>query len=129
MAQSKFDTKNAILYTRYNGKFNFKLLQQHAAHVEAISQKHEIKAIITDLRSLLGSYNKAMDYFKHKGYPMVKQAGLKLQVFVISDDIIINYLTEKLMDTLKSNNINCKCFSDDKEAKNWVLKELKNINE
>ncbi len=121
---SYYEEEIQILFTEYKGMFNEENAFEHFHKVEAFVSGRPLLGIVADLRKLNGSYNKVMEYFKSEGYPKIKKSGLIAEAFIISDDIMINYLTEKLMSVLKQNNVRCSCFDSEKEAHSWILTEI-----
>jgi hypothetical protein len=55
----------------------------------------------------------------------LKERGLSTQAFIISDDLLIANITEKLMDVFSRLNINAQIFTDFEEAKTWLKKKVR----
>ncbi len=124
LIKSYYDEHTCILSTTYSGLFNKECAMEHFHKVEDFVFNRPLLGIIADVRKLNGSYNRIMQYAKSEGFPKIKQAGLIAEAFIITNDIMINYLTEKLMGVLKQNNIRCSCFDSEKEAHSWILAEI-----
>lgn len=123
--KSNYDSETKILHTEYSGLFNAEIALNHFHLVEEFAKTNLLKGAISDLRKLTGSYNKVIEYLDKEGFPNIKKTGLVSEAFVISNDLMINHLTDKLVIILKNKQINVGVFKSQKEAKLWMLKSFK----
>lgn len=122
---SNFDSNTGILHTEYSGFFNLDLALNYFHLVEEFAKSNALKGAINDLTNLTGSYNKVIEYLKNENFPKLKKLGLQSEAFIISDDIIIEYLTDKLSEILKTEQIKAGVFKDYKDAQSWMLDSFK----
>jgi hypothetical protein len=94
-AKSTYDSETGIIQTEYSGLFNIEIAMNHFRLVEKFAETHPLKGVITDLTKLSGSFNKVIGYLDSEGFPNIKKTGLQSEAFIVSDDIMINHLTNK----------------------------------
>jgi len=67
-----------------------------------------------------GSYFKLFEFLEKEAYPKLKSRGLNTQAFIISNDLLVANITEKLMELFSRLNIKAQTFTDFDEAKTWL---------
>lgn len=98
---------------------------EHLENGQRFSRNHEILAALVDLRNLRGSYIKLFDLLENEVYPKMKSRGLQTQAFIISDDLLIANVTDKLMEMFARLEITAQIFTDIEEAKIWLEDKVK----
>ncbi|MCB0497894.1 MAG: hypothetical protein KDC79_17270 [Cyclobacteriaceae bacterium] len=111
----KYDPNRKLLLSTYKGIFNYDLAKESYNQIEGV----EVVGKIADVRKLNGSFMKLMSEFREK-YPILKKQGLAAEAFVISDDLMINNLVEKLRAQLKSIGIETYACQTIEEAESWI---------
>lgn len=109
-----------LIESTYKGRVDTDLSVVHLSKVAEFYSKNEIRGAVIDLRGLYGSFVKVMEYLVDTFYPIAKKSGMKAQAFVITDDIIIKTMAEKLKDVTPKFNIEARVFSTPKEARSWI---------
>ena len=122
---STYYADDCTLSTEYKGVFNKSIALEHFHTVEKFAQTQPILGVITNLSKLGGSYNSILEYLEDEGFPKIKKLGLKAEAFIISDDIIIKHLTEKLVQIIKNSGIKVNICQSHQEAKEWLQAVLK----
>lgn len=100
------------------------LIEQLKAVME-FSKTAAVTSIIADLRRQQGSFKSAFDFLDTKYYPALKARGLKCKAFILTEDIINNFLVNELVGDLKKHEIIAAIFSDLESATEWVSKQVK----
>lgn len=116
----QFDPNRKILKSTYKGIFKYNLAKEIYGELGDI----HFVAKIADVRKLNGSFMKLMSEFREK-YPILRQHGLKAEAFVVSDDLMINNLVDKLCIQLNEIGIDTFVCTTLEEAENWLEKYLK----
>ena len=112
------------VHSTFKGIVNYELIMEHLQNGQRFSQNHKILGALVDLRSLRGSYYKLFEFLESVAYPKLKKSGLSTQAFIISDDLLIANVTEKLMDVFSRLNIKAEIFTDIDEARIWLQKNV-----
>ena len=121
---SVYETENKLIHSTFKGFVNYGLIMEHLENGQRFSQQNEILGALVDLRTLRGSYIKLFEFLEKKAYPKLKSRGLNTQAFIISEDILIAHVTDKLMDMFSRLNIKAQIFTEIKEARTWLLEQV-----
>ena len=124
LCYSVYKPEFKILHSTYKGVPNEKLFLQHLENILQFSESNQILGVLVDLRKLVGSYIKYFDYLENQKYPNLQHQGFSHEAFVISDDIIVANVTNKLIEVLARLNITAKIFSDLDKARDWLNKNV-----
>ncbi|MEN8248768.1 MAG: hypothetical protein ABFS32_07530 [Bacteroidota bacterium] len=122
LCHSIFDEEHKILRTKYHGLVNKELYIEHLDKLKTL--ENPIIGSIADFRKLRGSYFKHFNFLEEDAFPAVKMKGFKYVAYLISDDLIIENVTHKLVEILRKLNIEAKIFTDPEEAESWLLRKL-----
>lgn len=120
LAKFEYDPDKKLVISTYKGIFKYDLAKEI---YNSIGQEVSIVGKIADVRKLNGSFVKLMQEFKEK-YPVLKKRGLKAEVFVVSDDLMVNNLINKLCKQLEAMGINTHTCNSLEEANEWLNKYL-----
>lgn len=120
----QYDPSKKILKSTYKGLFNYQLSKD--IYENQIDSVLNVNATIkvADMRNLRGSFMRIMDNLIGL-YPILKKRGLKAEVFIISDDLIIKHLIGIVCEKLNSLGIDTYTCSSLKEADSWIERYLK----
>ena len=121
---SVYDPEYKWLYSTFKGIVNYELIMEHLKNGQQFSQNHEILGALVDLRTLRGTYFKLFDILEKEVYPKMKSSGLNTQAFIISDDLLIANITNKLMEMFVRLEITAQIFTDIDEAKIWLHEQV-----
>ena len=121
---SVYETENKLIHSTFKGFVNYGLIMEHLENGQRFSQQNEILGALVDLRTLRGSYFKLFEFMEKEAYPKLKSRGLNTQAFIISEDILIAHVTDKLMDMFSRLNIKAQIFTEIKEARTWLLEQV-----
>ena len=108
-----------------HGLANKELLIQQFKAVVAFSKTTPVTSAIIDFRKLHGSFKNIFEYLNQEYYPAIKSQGLKCKAFIISEDIISNYLTNELVEDLQKQGIEAATFSTTQAAGEWINQQTK----
>ena len=122
---SVYEPENKWIYSTFKGIVNYKLIMEHLQNGQRFSRNHEILGALVDLRNLRGSYIKLFDLLENEVYPKLKSRGLQTQAFIISDDLLIANVTDKLMEMFARLEITAQIFTNLEEAKIWLEDKVK----
>lgn len=117
---SSFDKDSKIVTSVYNGRANIKLAKEHLAALMNFYETHEVMGAVVNLSGVYGSFSKLLDYLEEVFYPHVQSHGLKAQAYVVSDDLILRNLGQRLSNIVALQNIKVKVFKDEKGAEKWI---------
>ena len=123
--QQLFTLKKKTLVSVYKGRVDIDLALEHLADIVEFYKTTKIYGSVVDLKGLYGSFAKVFEYMANTYYPIAIENGLKSQVYVVSEDLIVNNLGSKLKTMATSFKLKSEVFSEREEAEKW-LKE--NIN-
>ena len=113
-----------MLVSVYKGRAVTSSAIEHLSNIVAFYKNNEVPGAVVDLKDVHGSFAKVFGYMKGTLNPISVKSGLKFQVYVLSEDLIVNNLGIKLKQMASSFNFNSKVFTDHDEAINWVKKSL-----
>jgi len=116
----EYDKESQNITYLEHGFANKELLIQQFKAVVEFSKKTPITSAIIDFRKLHGSFKNIFEYLNNEYYPAIKAQGLTCKAFIISEDIISNYLTKELVKDLRKQGIDAAIFSTTKAAGQWV---------
>jgi hypothetical protein len=123
---STYNKDEKTLVSVYKGRVNIHLALEHLAKIAAFYKENEVFGAIVDIKEVYGSFAKIFGYMKETLNPAAVKSGLKCQVFVLSEDLIVKNLGIKLKEMAEYFHFKTKVFSDRKEAEVWVKKTLMN---
>lgn len=119
-----FYKKEKMLVSVYKGRAITSLALEHLANIVVFYKNNEVLGAVVDLKEVHGSFAKVFGYMKGTLNPTAVKSGLKFQVYVLSEDLIINNLGIKLKEMATSFNFKSNVFTNHDEAINWVKKSL-----
>jgi len=124
LATTTFIKKESILISEYKGRVNIDLALSHLQEVKEFHLKHNVKAAIVDIKNLYGSFAKVYGYIDDS-FPEIIASGLKYSAYVLSEDLIIANLGEKLKETAAAYKLESEVFSFQEAAIQWAKESLK----
>ncbi len=125
IAEIRYDTKSKIIYADYHGIVEYNLAENAIKSINQVAINNGIVGVIADVSNLRGSFYRIMDYMKNDGFPLLIKYGLRVHAQVISEDIIIHNLSNRVKDFSKELGIESKIFTDANKAEKWVKSVLK----
>lgn len=126
LCHSVYNQQTKILYSTYKGLVINELFSEHMQNTFKFIKTNKILGSVVDFRKLRGSYLKVFKFLEQEAYPGLKKAGAHYLAFVISDDIIIENVTVKLMEVIERvGGIKARIFTNDKIAEKWLMGEIK----
>jgi hypothetical protein len=120
ISTAEYDSQNKTITYFEHGIAQNKLILEQLQAVLEFSKTHPVVSIIADFRNLQGSFKGVFDFLHDVYYPTLKSRGLKCKAFILSLDIINNYLANELVAGLKKHGIDAAIFSDPESANKWV---------
>lgn len=127
LATTTFYPDIKLLISVYKGRVKIDLALEHLANVVEFYITNSVNGSVADLHQLLGSYAKVMDYLVESYYPAAVKSGLKIQAYVVSQDLINENLGGRLDELASKFGIKSAVFSDRKQAEAWVKYYLKTL--
>lgn len=127
LASTSFNESDGILTSVYKGRVKIDLALEHLANVVDFYNSNKVNGSVADLSQLVGSFAKVIDYLVESYYPSAVKSGLKVQAYVVSEDLIIENLGFKLDGLAATFNIKSAVFTNRSKAEEWV-KEYLNSN-
>ncbi len=128
LCKSIYDPKSKIIRSTYTGLANNKtnqiLFQEHLDNGIALAKAHEIRGVLIDIRKLRGSYVRYFDFLEKVGYPTLKKSGFSHEAMVVSDDLIIANVTNRLLEILTRLQVKARVFNDLEEAGKWLRQQV-----
>lgn len=122
---TKYTEDIKLIESTYKGRVDTDMSVAHLSKVAEFYSKNEIRGAIIDLRGLYGSFLKVMEYLVDTFYPIAQKSGMRAQAFVITDDLIIKSMADKLKQVTPTFNIKASVFSTPQEAKVWIESIIK----
>lgn len=123
----EYDAESQNITYLEHGFAKKELLIDQLRAVMKFSKTAPVTSTIADYRKLQGSFKNIFEYLNQEYYPALKSQGLKCKAFIISEDIISNYLTNELVKDLKKQGIDAAIFSNRKSAGNWISQHNNSI--
>lgn len=120
LAISTFNEEFRLVRSTFSGRFDVTLAIDHLEELGEFYFNNKVNASIVDLSNVYGSYAKVLEYVKTTFLPKTKTSGIKWKAYVVSDDVIVAYLSSKLVEGDEHNKILSKVFSQIKDAEKWV---------
>ncbi len=117
---SYYKPESRWLRSAFRGIVNFEMIKEHLKNGQKFSEDHEICGALVDIKTFRGSSYKLFEFLEHVAYPKLISRGLNTQASIISDDLLIAHVTEKLMAVFKRLNITAKVFTDIEEGRTWL---------
>lgn len=127
LATTTFYEEEKKLVSVYKGRVIIDLALEHLANVVDFYRTNSVNGSVADLHKLLGSYAKVMDYLVESYYPAAVKSGLKIQAYVVSEDLINENLGLRLDGLAAKFGIKSSVFTNRKEAEDWVDDFLKSL--
>lgn len=121
---SSFDKKKEVLQEQFRGRFNIDMLADHFESIENFLKSNKAKASIVDISKVYGSFAKILEYVEHSYFPTLEKSGIRYQAYIISDDLMIQNLIDKVEKLSNQFNIEIKIFYDIESANTWLQKKL-----
>lgn len=127
LASTSFNESERILTSVYKGRVKIDLALEHLANVVDFYNSNKVNGSVADLSQLVGSFAKVIDFLIESYYPSAVKSGLKIQAYVVSEDLIIENLGLRLDNLAASFNIKSAVFTSRSKAEEWV-KDYLNSN-
>ncbi|MEN8248769.1 MAG: hypothetical protein ABFS32_07535 [Bacteroidota bacterium] len=121
---SYYNPKTKTIHTTFKGIVDLSLMKEHIANVRRLSKEDKVLGTVVDFRQLRGSFVKLIEHLGKEVQPELQARGFNTKAFVITDDLIINNLTQKLTDTFRQQKANVRVFNDIDIANEWLLKTI-----
>ncbi len=128
MGVTNFLKEERLLISIYTGLVDINLVIEHLKKIIEFYKKNEVKGSVVDISKVLGSFAKILAFLEKNYYPVAIKSGLKVMVFVASDDLIIRNLSTRLEMMASMFNIESKVFKTKDEAEEWVKNALSKLN-
>ncbi len=125
LATTYFHQDEKILVSVYKGRAIIQLALEHLESIVGFYKTNKVLGSIVDVKEVHGSFAKVFEYMKDSYYPIAIKNGLQCQVYVVSEDLIINNLGSKLKGMATLFKLKSNIFSDRDEAEEWVKKNVK----
>ena len=120
LATTSYDKENKVLVSVYDGRVRISLALEHLANIVEFYKNNEVIGSVVDVKEVHGSFAKVFEYMKESYYPIAIENGLKSQVYVVSEDLIVANLGSKLKGLATSFKLKSEVFSDRAEAEKWL---------
>lgn len=127
LATTTFDLNTKLLISVYKGRVNIDWALEHLAKVVEFYSSNSVNASVADLHQLLGSYAKVLDYLVESYYPAAVKSGLKIQAYVVSQDLINENLGVRLDGLASKFGIKSAVFNNRQQGEAWVKDYLNSI--
>ncbi len=124
LCYSVYNTQSKILHSTYRGVLNKDQLIAHLNNGVVFGKENEILGSLVDLRKLHGSYYKFFEFLEFEAYPGIQRSGLHYLAFILSDDIIVNNVTKKLMEVIKRLKLEARIFTNSEEGLKWLGEQV-----
>jgi hypothetical protein len=120
---SVYYPESKVLHSKYTGRPTQNLVLEHYNGTMNLINENSVIGTLIDLRQMYGSYFKYVELLAGDAYPKMKRKGLKYLAFIISDDILVKNVTDKLVDAIERLGLVVEVFTDFDEAEDWLLSE------
>lgn len=120
LATTTFNPDTKLLISVYKGRVNIEWALEHLAKVVEFYNSNLVNGSVADLHQLLGSYAKVLDYLVESYYPAAVKSGLKIQAYVVSQDLINENLGVKLDGLASKFEIKSAVFNNRQQGEAWV---------
>lgn len=125
IAQNKLGTttfykEEKILISVYKGRIDIDLGLEHLAEIVEFYKRNEVVGSVVNIKEMFGSFAKIFEYMEEIYYPAAVKSGLKCQGYIVSEDLIINNLSSKLIGMATSFKLRAEIFSGREEAEKWI---------
>ncbi len=126
MADIYYFPANKMIIAIYHGLVDYTLFKDIISVVNTTAIEQGISGGLSDVTQLRGSYQRFLEYMEDTGFPLLIENGFRVQAQIISDDLIMINLSEKVEKIMISLGVNFKSFRERSEGKEWLKKELAN---
>lgn len=122
---SSFDKKKGILQEHFKGRFQIDMLTVHFKAIENFLSLKKAKASIVDISKVYGSFAKILEYVELAYFPTLERSGIRYQAYIISEDLMIQNLINRVKELSTQFNIEIQIFYDRELANSWLQEKLK----
>ena len=109
-----------LIISTYRGRVDKAMSFDHLGKVIEFYKNNEVKYAIINLLELYGSFAPVMEYLESSFYPVAIKSGLKAQAIIVTDDLIIKNLTNKLKAITSRFSVDARTFATKEEAMKWL---------
>lgn len=124
ISETYYDHDNSVISYIYSGNMDRKITKVQLQAVLDFLEDKTVYGIYLDIRYLMGSFSKLLEYLKKDYYPFMLNHGLHCKVIVVSKDLITSHLSKLLYDILSDLGINARVFKNPTETKKWLEEVL-----
>ncbi len=124
MADIYYEPELKMMITIYHGIVEYDLLEEIIDLINNTAISNGINGSVADVSELRGSYHKMLGYMKEIGLPLLVENGYRVHAQIISDDLIMRNLSEKVGEIMKSLGISFVTFTNRKEGEDWLRSVL-----
>lgn len=117
--------ESKVLKVFYKGLVSYKSFEGVIKTINDLSEDKGIYGTLVDVSNLRGSFHRLLGYMEETGFPLLTDNGLFVQAHIISDDLLMENLSVKVGEIMKSLGVKFKIFYDRDEGYTWLKKELK----
>ena len=104
--------REKMLISVYKGRFEIDLALEQLAKIAEFYKNNHVIGSVVDVKQLYGSFVKIFPYMKDTLNPIAIKSGLKYQVYVLSEDLIVKNLGIKLKKMATSFNLTSEVFTN-----------------
>lgn len=122
---SSFDKKKGILQEQFRGRFNIDMLTDHFEAIDNFLKSNKAKGSIVDIGKVYGSFYKILEYVELAYFPTLERSGIRYQAYIISEDLMIQNLINRVKELSTQFNIEIQIFYDRELANSWLQEKLK----
>ncbi len=124
MADIYYCPANKMMVAIYHGIVEYSLFQDIISIVNTTAIEQGISGGLSDVTQLRGSYQRFLGYMEETEFPLLIEKGYRAQAQIISDDLIMINLSDKVEDIMTSLGVNFKSFKERSKGKEWLVKAL-----
>lgn len=122
MAVTHFIEEEKMLISVYSGLVDIDLSIEHLKKLIKFYKENDVRKSIVDVSKVLGSFVKVLAFLESDYYPAAIENGLKAQVYIASDDLIIKNLSARLEMMAAMFDITSAVVKTREQAERWVSK-------
>jgi hypothetical protein len=120
-AIAKYARQTEVIYYEYVGMVNQSLGMVTIRKVMAFAEKNKVRAIVSDLSKMKGTFTSVNDFFEKEYYPHMIKHGLLCTAIIVSNDIFTRFAALDLSKRVGNFELQIFGIFDDGEA--WVLQK------
>ena len=115
----KYDKTNNCLVTARQGYPNVDAVKNSLNKTLGYIQQYKCNKIISDMRSIKGTWTASNEWIGKEWMPKAIAAGLKYVAYVYPPDVFGQFALQDLIK--KNSQYSLQIFKDPQEARSWVL--------